>query len=212
MTLMRTRRMAAWLLSLPLMVVGTQVAHVVAYELVYPNAHVRLSELLASGHGYMVARHGYIPMLVGIAGALDLVAVGWVFAGSLRRTLQRPVPAWAFGLLPLLAYALQELTERWLAGSSWPWWMVLQPTFRVGLALQLPFAFVAFLAARLLVRAARGAGDATRTPAPRAVPTTPIPAGWLVPRRTVPVRRIAIALHPGRGPPLAGAAASPLGT
>ena len=41
---MTRRRIAAWLLSLPLMVAGSQVAHVLAYALVYPNLHVRLSE------------------------------------------------------------------------------------------------------------------------------------------------------------------------
>ena len=51
---MGRRRLAAWLLSFPLMVVGSQGAHVLAYRLVYPNAHLRLGELLATGHSYMV--------------------------------------------------------------------------------------------------------------------------------------------------------------
>jgi hypothetical protein len=41
-TAMRPRRAAAWLLSLPLMIAGSQVAHVLAYRFVYPNAHIRL--------------------------------------------------------------------------------------------------------------------------------------------------------------------------
>jgi hypothetical protein len=212
MTVMRSRRTAAWLLSLPLMVVGTQVAHVVAYDVVYPNAHVRLSALIASGHGYMVGTHGYLPMLLGIAGALDLVAVGWVFAGSLRRSLQRPVPAWAFALLPLLCYSLQELVERWLAGSSLPWWMVLQPTFRVGLALQLPFALVAFLLARLLLRAGATAATRVHSPAPRPSERATLPTSWIVPRIARVASATTLALHPGRGPPLLGAAATALGT
>ena len=91
---MRSRRAAAWLLSLPLMIAGTQVAHVLAYRWVYPNAHIRLTELLATGHGYMVGTRGYLPLVLGIVGAVDLVAAGWVFAGSVRRSMQRPVPAW----------------------------------------------------------------------------------------------------------------------
>jgi hypothetical protein len=208
---MRTRRVAAWLLSLPLMVVGTQVAHVVAYELVYPNAHVRLSELISSGHGYMVGSRGYLPMLLGVAGALDLVAVGWVFAGSVRRTLQRPVPAWAFALLPLLCYALQEFIERWLAGSPMPWWIVTQPTFRAGLALQLPFALLAFLLARLLLRAAGRAGTGLRQAAPRPAPSDALPRDWLVPRPSRPLSLSMATLHPGRGPPDRRAAAIALG-
>jgi hypothetical protein len=212
MTAMRTRRTAAWLVSLPLMVVGTQVAHVIAYEIVYPNAHVRLAALIATGHGYMVGTHGYLPMLLGITGAIDLVAVGWVFAGSLRRSLQRPVPAWAFALLPLLCFSLQELIERWLAGSSVPWWMVLQPTFRVGLALQLPFALAALLLARLLLRAGAGAGAAVRQRAPRPMTRPVLATGWVVPRTTRVAGITTWTLHPGRGPPAGRAAAIALGT
>jgi hypothetical protein len=212
MSAMRTRRTAAWLLSLPLMVVGTEVAHVLAYDLVYPSAHVRLSALIASGHGYMVGTHGYLPILLGIAGALDVVAVGWVFAGSVRRSLQRPVPAWAFALLPLLCYSLQELVERWLAGSSAPWWMVLQPTFRVGLALQLPFALVAFLLARLLLRASATAASGIRPGAPRPSDKPALPTNWLVPRAISLCGRSIAFSHPGRAPPAAGAAATALGT
>ncbi len=151
---MRHRRAAAWLLSVPLMVAGSQVAHVLAYAWVYPQAHVRLSALLSSGHGYMLGAAGYLPLLLGMFGAVELVAVGWVIAGSVRRSLQRPVPAWAFALLPILGFVLQEILERWLSGRSFPWWVVLQPTFGIGLALQLPFALLAFLMARLLMRTA----------------------------------------------------------
>jgi hypothetical protein len=212
MTAMRSRRVAAWLLSLPLMVLGTQVAHVVAYQLVYPNAHVRLGELLSSGHGYIVGTRGYLPMLLGVAGALDVVAVGWVLAGSVRRSLQRPVPAWAFALMPLLAYTLQEFLERWLAGSALPWWMVLQPTFRVGLALQLPFALLALLVARFLLRAANRAGAAARQSAPRPNPVPTPSRSWLVPRTSFPLGRTIAAAHPGRGPPRRPAAAPALST
>jgi hypothetical protein len=205
MTGMRRRRAAAWLLSVPLMIAGTQVAHVLAYRLVYPSLHVRLSALLATGHGYMVGTNGYLPTLLGIAGALDLVAAGWVLAGSVRRSLQRPVPAWAFALLPLLCFSLQEFLERWLAGSSFPWWTVLQPTFRVGLLLQLPFAVLAFLAARLLLHAADRAGRRLQPRAPRPVP----PFGSLVlvaPATITPLRRASATTHAGRGPPVAPAA------
>ncbi len=200
MTAMRPRRAAAWLLSLPLMIVGSQVAHVLAYRFVYPNAHVRLSALLASGHSYMLGGRGYAPMLLGLAGALDLLAAGWVFAGSIRRSLQRPVPAWAFALLPVLCFGLQEFLERWLAGSPFPWWTVLQPTFRIGLLLQLPFALLAYLAARMLLRAADRAGHGLRHRAPR-----PIHFGVSVGRvglpRSLSRRRAPATTHAGRGPP-----------
>jgi hypothetical protein len=154
---MTRRRLAVWLLSIPLMVAGSQVAHVLAYRLVYPTAHVRLTALLATGHEYMFGTSGYLPLLLGVLGAVELVGVGWVFAGSFRRSLQRPVPTWAFAFLPVLAFTLQEFLERILAGSSFPWWLVLQPTFQIGIALQLPIALLAFLVARLLLRTAREA-------------------------------------------------------
>jgi hypothetical protein len=149
-----SRRLAAWLLSIPLMVGGSQLAHALAYRLVYPNEHIRLMALLASGHQYMV---GYAPLLLGVLGAAEIVGVGWLFAGSFRRSLQKPVPPWAFALLPVLAFTLQEFLERILAGTGFPWWLVLQPTFQIGIALQLPIALAAYLVARALLTTAREA-------------------------------------------------------
>ena len=45
-----------------------------------------------------------------------------------------------------------------------PWWMVQQPTFRVGLLLQLPVGLVVYLVARLLLRTARAIGAVMRRP------------------------------------------------
>ena len=36
------RRSLAWLVAVPLMLAGSQLAHAVAYRLVYPQAHERL--------------------------------------------------------------------------------------------------------------------------------------------------------------------------
>jgi hypothetical protein len=199
MLLMRGRRVAVWLASFPLMVAGSQVAHVVAYRLVYPNARLRLSELLATGHSYM-GYPAYLPVLIGIVFAAELVGLGWVLAGSVRRSLRRPVPAWAFALLPMLAFTLQEFFERWLSGSPFPWSMVLQPTFRVGLLLQLPFALVAYLVARLLLRVADRVGRVLR-----AITTRPRVGGvslsWVVLEVCSPRRREPASRHSGRGPP-----------
>jgi hypothetical protein len=205
---MRHRRVAVWLLSFPLMLMGSQVAHVLAYRLVYPNARVRLGELLATGHGYMGAS-SYLPMLLGLLFAAEIVGVGWVLAGSVRRSWRRPVPASAFALLPMLGFTLQELLERWLSGSSFPWWMVLQPTFRVGLLLQLPFALVAFLVARLLLRAANRVGRVLRgaIPRPRVVGEY---VRWVPLLARSPRWGVLAGGHSGRGPPcLAPAAIAP---
>jgi hypothetical protein len=159
MTVMRWRRAAAWLLAMPLMVAGSQVAHVVAFRLVYPQAHVRLAALLATGHGYMIGYPAFLPLLFGVLGGTALVGFLWGIGCDLRRGGGAgAVPAWAFGLLPPLGFAIQEFLERWFMGVSFPWQVVLEPTFRVGLLLQVPFALAAFLVARLLLRVAEHVG------------------------------------------------------
>ena len=96
---------------------------------------------------------------------------------------------------------LQEFLERSLHLGTFAWQTAFAPTFLPGLALQLPFALVAYVAARLLLRAAERAGRAfapARPPVRR-----PLPAIAAVPVEALPVlgnplsRRLA-----KRGPPL----------
>ena len=199
---MSRRRLAAWLVALPLMVAGSQVAHVFAYRLVYPQTELRLRELVASGHGYMA----HMPLFLGLGAAVELIALFAVVAGSIRRTAA-PVPAWAFGLLPPLGFAVQEFLERWLSGAALPWWIVMQPTFRVGLLLQLPFGIAAYLVARLLLRMADGAGRALRgaSTLPRLVGRV---VGWSISVPSLPRISVLAGGHSGRSPP-GSAVASP---
>jgi hypothetical protein len=100
---------------------------------------------------------------------------------------------WRFAALPLLAFALQEhlealFTQGTIVGVP------LEPTFMLGLALQLPFAAVAYLVARLLLRTAERVGRALRAGG--------APAGPAVVR---PFRSwFALELWPHRVPALAG--------
>jgi len=201
----RRRPLTAWLLALPLMVVGTQVAHVVAYRIVYPNAHVRVGELLATGHGYM-GYPAYVPVLLGLGLAVELVWLGSVVArpGDQRRA----VAPWLFALLPVLGFTFQELLERWLTGAGFPWWMVLQPTFRVGLALQIPFAIVAYVIARLAQRGAERAGRVLR-PAAVCVITLGAEVVSLFTAPLLPRRGVLAGGYAGRGPPAIAPAAHP---
>jgi hypothetical protein len=185
------------MVAVSLMVGGSLAAHSLAYRLVYPEAEVRVRILSASGHGYM----GYAPLLLGIIAAVVAVGFGFAVVESTRRRGPRPVPAWAFALLPLLGFTAQEFLERWLAGSNFPWWMVMQPTFRVGLLLQLPFALLAYGIARLLLRAARAVGAV--------LSARPLTVALL--RAIVPVRPLLVCLPAlpslargwsERGPPL----------
>ncbi len=204
MRLMRWRRVAAWLLAIPLMVAGSQVAHVFAFRLVYPQAQVRLAALLATGHGYMVGYPAFLPLLFGVLGGTLLLGFVWGVGCDLcRGGGDAAVPAWAFGLLPPLGFAIQEFLERWFMGVSFPWQVVLEPTFRVGLLLQLPFALVAYLVARLLLRVAEHVGRVLGRRRERGV-RRPRGVGALAPCGLLFVPRLPVlaAGHAERGPPL----------
>jgi hypothetical protein len=179
----------------PLMLAGTEVAHALAYRLVYPDAAVRWRVLAATGHGYM----GLAPLLLGVGGAVALAGLLGGIVDTARRRPPRAVPAWAFGLLPLAAFTLQEFLERWLALGGLPWWMVEQPTFRIGLLLQLPFACAAFLLARLLLRVVERVGVALRGARPLTLAAGQ--SSWsLAPVSLLRLSALALG-HAERGPP-----------
>jgi hypothetical protein len=158
------RRSAAWLAAVPLMLGGSQLAHALAYRLAYPQAHVRVLHMLASGHSYFTR----LPLALAAAGACLLVSLVSAALDAARGRPARALPAPAFALLPPLAFALQELLELSLHTGTFAWHAVLAPTFLPGLALQLPLALLMYLVARVLLRAAERIGRALRRPAPRA--------------------------------------------
>ena len=163
------RRSLAWLVAVPLMLAGSQVAHALAYRIVYPQASVRLQDLVETGHGYMSA----LPLALGVAGAIVVLSLAATAADAALGRGVRPLPLWVFALLPVVGFAIQEYVERWLSWGFFPWYACLQPTFMIGIALQVPFGVLAYLAARLLVRAARHVGRRlarVAPPRPRVVP------------------------------------------
>jgi hypothetical protein len=186
------RRSAAWLAAAPLMLGGSQVAHAIAYRIAYPQAHVRVAHMLATGHSYFT----WLPLVLAVAGACLLVSLVVTAADAARGLPARALPVAAFALLPPLAFALQELLELSLHTGTFAWHVVLAPTFLPGLLLQLPVALVMYLIARVLLRAAerlglalRRTGRAARRVAVfAAVPSAP--AGRLLAGRRLP-----------RGPP-----------
>ena len=148
MTLNVNRRLVAWLLSVPLMVGGTEAAHWLAYRLVYPVGWERSQVLAESGHGYF----SLLPLLGGVAGALVVSGVFLhgraVSRGGAGRV--REVRLAQFAALPPLAFALQEHLERLIHDGTIVG-VALEPTFMLGLLLQLPFAVVAYLLARFVL-------------------------------------------------------------
>ena len=71
---------------------------------------------------------------------------------QVRGVRGKSIPAWLIALVPLAGFTLQEYAERFAHSGDVPWAAALEATFIVGLALQLPFAALAFVAARALLR------------------------------------------------------------
>jgi hypothetical protein len=142
------RKRALLALSLPLATTGSLGGHAAGYAL------AGMSGRDARIHGYL----GHAPQFLAICAAL----VGLALTLRITGRLQGRPAAWPFALLPPLAFLVQELLERVLAGL--PAHAVFEPAVYAGLAAQLPLAFAAYLAARALLR---GADAVTRALVPK---------------------------------------------
>jgi hypothetical protein len=193
-----SRHRIAYLVSVPLMLGGTELGHWLSFRLVYPGSAARAAALQASGHGEL----SLLPALAVAALALLLAGVALEARAVARRgpgAAAGELRLSRFALVPPLAFALQEHLESLFSGGGLLG-VVLEPTFMVGVALQLPVALAAYLLARLLLRLARriGAEVAGR----RRVP--PLTAGAqrrLVGDSRLPRRSLRAGEHSGRGPP-----------
>ena len=175
------RRLTAWLLTIPLAIIGSQVAHAVDYRLVEPDAVARARLLESTGHGYL----DLLPLAAAVCTALVAAVLLEEGRASRARRVTRP-RAWQFALVAPLVSACQEVFERTAHDGAVGWEVFAEPTFALGLALQLPFALAAFLLARLLLRVAASIGrrPAAQAPAPsRDLRPTWAPVHGFVPRR-----------------------------
>lgn len=149
-----SRRAIVWLVTLPLAVVGSQLAHAAAYRLATPDDHERAHELAATGHGYLA----YAPTALAVLALLVVVALAHEVTYLRKATGRRlRLSARTFALVAPALFVVQEHLERLLHDGTVPWNAGLELTFLAGLLLQLPFALAAYGAARLLLRAARAA-------------------------------------------------------
>ena len=143
-----------------------------------------------------------LPLLFGVAGAVVLVSLIVGIGDAARGRTARPLPAWAFALLPLTAFSLQEILERSLHTGTIMWQAVESPTFVPGLILQLPFAVAAFMTARLLLRTASAVAKMIakrrRSPGPQRAPAQVRPPLVVRLPRLTPLAGAAA----GRAPPL----------
>jgi hypothetical protein len=137
-------------------VAGSQVAHALAYRLVIPDESAFSRQLAATGHSYL----SYAATGLAVCAMLVLVALALELGHVLREPASggsRP-SAVAFAALAPGVFVCQEHFERWLHDGVFPWDAALEPTFALGLLLQLPFAVAAFLLARILLNAVRSLG------------------------------------------------------
>ena len=133
-----------------------------------------------------------VPPLVGPLGAILLLAL-------VRRTRGRAMSTTWFLMLPPVAFGMQEVAERAADVTSLPS-LGAEPGLLAAVAVQLPFAVIAFLLARLLLHAVRRVVEILRVPGtvPHIARSVPMLAGplvaGLVPGATT-------GAHTGRGPP-----------
>jgi hypothetical protein len=140
----------AWLLAFVLTVAGWISAHEVAYRLALPHPHASGSDLVEARHAYLA----YASLLV----VLCLFIAVLCTAGLVLRPHGVRSPSGrlllVFLLLPPLGFALQEVIESLLTGGL-PFEAALESAFLVGILLQIPFAVVALVAARVFFAVAR---------------------------------------------------------
>ena len=134
-----TKTRLVWPLLIGLLVGGWAAAHGLAYRIVVPDAAERRHLLDETGHAYFDPA----PLF---SLALTLVALGLVCCVVGSRAAPRA--PWAFALLPPGVFVVQEHLERLLHDGGLPLTTALDPTFVVGLLLQIPFALAALLVAR----------------------------------------------------------------
>ncbi|HEX3290882.1 MAG TPA: hypothetical protein VHR46_05765 [Gaiella sp.] len=168
------RRALAWALVTPVAAAGVLVTHALAYCLTRtPTGAV---------HGYL----DHAPQVVAVVASVALLGLA-----VQDRSLSRASSRWFAPLAPL-GFAVQEHLEG-LAHSGHVPWLLTTPSFLLGLALQVPVAFLCVL----VVRRITGTVTGVRPRSPSAG------AAWLpLTARPLLARGTSGPLRPsGRGPP-----------
>jgi hypothetical protein len=177
------RQTVTWLSIAPLMLGGLLAAHAFGYRLAYSDPHARADALAHSGHSYFA----FVPLALAVCFGVLLLGLALQGISAFRGEPRRPATSPLIVLLPPAAFVAQEFLERIVHGGHVSWTTALQPSFLIGLALQLPFALAALLLAWVLDSAARAVGSALASaprptfqasvPVPVRVSSVPRPAG-----------------------------------
>ncbi len=144
------RRGAAWLVTLPIALVGVEAGHALANAAF--GAPAEAGELFASGE----SGAGLVPVLAALALGLLLLGLGGRVAGSWWLPRRARSVALPFACLPPVVFVLLELVEGTLHSGPLSWSWLYEPTFFAGLVLQLPFALAGYLLALGLLRLSDG--------------------------------------------------------
>jgi hypothetical protein len=171
---LNVRRTLTWLLTLPFAAASVLLGHAIAYRALGMPA----DDL----HGYLA----HAPQLVLILATLALLGL----AADSRARQHSPVP---IASLAIGAFVAQEHLERLIHTGQVPF-LLTSPVLWLGVALQLPLAFVVWTVARRLA-------EEIAAPRRRTVART---ARFAVPPIALvgqPACSAPGAAHPGRGPP-----------
>ncbi len=194
------RRGGAWLVGLPLTLAGVLAAHALA-NAVFGSPEGRYELFASAASGAQL-----VPLVAAMSTAVLLVGLALRVGGWWSLPTDAPTLAAPFAFLPPLAFVLIEAFEGLLNRGVIPFGEALQPTFLVGLALQLPFALAAYLLARLLLRA----GDGLRLFFLRERPSSTgwLPAAVKARERVRPRSLASLSCLRGRAPPVGNAVTS----
>jgi hypothetical protein len=194
----RVRGGLAWMLTVPLALAGSQLAHELGYAAAAadPDSRHHLHE--AGGHAYL-DRYG--PLAAALAAGLLAAALFVHFRRARTDGRGARLGAAPFAFVPVTVFVLQEHCERLFHHGELSLSAVATPTFVFGLALQLPFALLAYVVARILLRAAEAL--ARSLGGRRLVLIARLPGRPHPPRSISLPRRAPLACgYTGRGPPL----------
>jgi len=154
---------------------------------------------VASGEGVGEAAEGVAPTAT-IVPAVVGPLVSLLLLGAIWRVRSRSLSSWWFVLVPPIAFGLQEVTERLFDVGSVPFGGT-EPSLAASVLMQLPFALMAVVLARLLRAAARKVVAFLRVG--RAWPRGRFAVGpsWTTPRVFLPSLAAPAGVHLGRAPP-----------
>ena len=169
------RRALTWLVTLPFAAVSVLAGHAVAYRVVGAPA----DDL----HGYLA----HAPQVVVVLATLALLGL----AADARSRRRSPLPVAA---MAVVAFVTQEHLERLIHTGQLPF-LLATPVLWLGIALQLPLAFLVWIVARRLA-------EDLAAPSRRLVPRVAWLASLLVAEASRAFASVALGSHWSRGPPI----------